>query len=60
MKKSQKINCDVESCEFNNCECHECTLKEIEVSCDCGCQKDDVTKKSETICGSFKKTSEKE
>lgn len=60
MKKNQKINCNVESCEFNDCQCHECTLKSIEVSCDCGCQKEDVTEKSETICSSFKKSNKKE
>lgn len=55
-KKNQKINCDVKSCEYNDCSCNECTLKEIEVSCDCGCHKSDVEEKSETICGSFKKS----
>ena len=57
---NQKINCSVSSCEFNNCDCNECTLKSIEVSCDCGCQNNNVTEKSETICSSFKESKEKE
>ena len=60
VKKQQKINCNVTSCEFNNCNKNECNLDEIKVSCDCGCNKDDITNKSETICSSFKQTKEKE
>lgn len=59
-KNKQKINCNVESCEYNNCNNKECTLNEIKVSCDCGCNKADVTNKSETICSSFKSITEKE
>lgn len=55
-KQNQKINCNVTSCEYNDCNCNECTLKAINVSCDGDCSKNDVTKKSETICSSFKKT----
>lgn len=54
MKKNQKINCNVESCEYNDCNCHECNLKEIEISCDCGCNNDDVKHQSETVCSNFK------
>ncbi len=60
MKKNQKINCNVESCEFNNCECHECNLKEINVACECGCQNDNVKEQSETVCCSFKKKEKQE
>ncbi len=56
-KANQKIKCDVESCKFNNCDCQECTLKEIKVSCDCA--NDEVSSKSETICGSFVEESDK-
>lgn len=59
-KCNQKINCNVHSCEYNDCNCNECTLKAIEVSCDCGCHKNDVKEKSETICGSFKQSEGKE
>ena len=56
MTKNQKIKCNVESCDYNDCKCNECTLKEIEISCDCGCNKDEIREKSETICKSFKNT----
>jgi len=58
MTKNQKIKCIVESCDYNDCNCKECTLKEIEVSCECN--KDNVMKKSETICKSFKNSNQKE
>ena len=53
VKKQQKINCNVSSCEYNNCKSSECTLNEIKVSCDYDCNKNNVTEKSETICSSF-------
>ena len=56
MIKNQKIKCNVESCDFNDCKSNLCNLKEIEVSCDCGCNNDKVKEKTKTICKSFKST----
>lgn len=59
MKKNQKINCNVESCEFNNCDCHECNLKEINVACECGCQNDNVKEQSEQYVAVLRKKKSK-
>lgn len=50
MKKSKKIKCSVQSCDFQNC--NECTLDEIQVDCSCGCN--EATKEKETLCKSFR------
>jgi len=59
-KNKQTINCNVDSCDFNNCNNHQCILDQIKVSCDSNCNRDNVIKKSETICASFKSSMEKE
>ena len=45
----QKIGCAVDACKYNDESSNCCTLKEIKVSCDCGC----ADCKDDTICSSF-------
>ena len=54
-KESQKINCDVVSCEYQNADNNRCMLDEIKVS---SCSDDEASNKDETACKSFKNSSE--
>ncbi len=51
MDKKQKINCTVESCEYNNCQNNECTLKQIIVT---PCQDCHTQQPDESMCSSYK------
>lgn len=48
----QKINCTVESCEYNDCNNKICELKQIEVQACQNCQTG--SPKEESMCGSYK------
>lgn len=50
-KVEQKIKCDVESCKHQSTDTGCCCLKEIKVSCSCGCN--EAEEKDVTICESF-------
>ena len=52
--KNQKINCDVETCDYQDNEENICTLEEIKVGSCC----DDPSHKDETACKSFKNSQE--
>ncbi len=60
MAKKQNIKCDVETCKFQNCDKNECELDEIKVSCNCGCNNDEVEDNEETTCASFEYDQEKD
>ena len=51
MEEKQKINCTVESCQYNNLENHKCTLKEIMVTPIIGCE---TKEPDESMCSSYK------
>ena len=51
MEEKQKINCTVESCQYNNLENHKCTLKEIMVTPIIGCE---TKEPDESMCRSYK------
>lgn len=53
-EKNQKINCDVESCDYQNNEENICTLAEIKIGSCC----DDPSRKDETVCKSFQNSQE--
>jgi len=56
-KERQKINCSVESCDYQDNNENRCTSNEIHVGCDCD---NNNTTKEETICRSFKNSENKE
>lgn len=51
MQDKQKINCTVESCEYNNWQDNECTLKQIIVT---PCSDCHTGKPDESMCSSYK------
>lgn len=51
MQDKQKINCTVESCEYNDCQANQCTLKQIIVT---PCQNCNTQKADESMCSSYK------
>ena len=51
MEEKQKINCTVESCQYNNLENQKCTLKEIMVTPIIGCE---TKEPDESMCSSYK------
>ncbi len=51
MEHKQKINCTVESCQYNNCQNNECTLKQIIVTPTNGCN---TEQPDESMCSSYK------
>ena len=51
MQEKQKINCTVQSCEYNNGQENECTLKQIIVTATPNC---DTKDPNESVCSSYK------
>lgn len=51
MQEKQKINCTVDSCEYNNRQENECILKQIIVT---PCQNCHTGKPDESMCSSYK------
>ena len=56
MDEKQKINCTVESCEYNDTEGHKCELDEITVEPCNDCETGDP--EEESMCGSYVCTEE--
>ena len=58
MDERQKINCTVDSCEYNDTRGHKCELAEITVEpcADCGTGEPE----EESMCGSYVETGEDE
>lgn len=57
-KENQKINCSVESCDYQDTTEERCTLNEIHVGCNC--DNDEAKEEEETICRSFKNSESEE
>lgn len=51
--KSQKINCEVDSCKFQSSDNKLCTLNEIMVGHNNNCDSKNVESKNSTLCDSF-------
>ncbi len=57
MQDKQKINCTVQSCQYNNCQENQCTLKQIIVT---PCQNCHTENPDESMCSSYKYSQEKQ
>ena len=55
MLDKQKINCTVESCQYNNCEQNACTLKQIMVT---PCKDMHTQTPDESMCSSYRNNNE--
>ena len=52
MEDYRKINCTVETCEYNNSDIRRCELHQINVQACPGCQNGNP--EEESMCGSYK------
>lgn len=57
MQEKQKINCTVQTCEYNNGQENQCTLKQIIVT---PCQDCHTQTPDESMCSSYKYSPEKQ